>query len=65
MLIVHFSTKVEMTSRSLEFKMDLCFSCFSSSALDISIAIQDIQMDICTLLNITYMFCDYEVIVFI
>lgn len=65
MLIVHFSTKVEMTSRSLEFKMDLCFSYFSSSALDISIAIQDIQMDICTLLNITYMFCDYEVIVFI
>jgi hypothetical protein len=54
-----------MTSRSLKSKMDLCFSCFFSSALDISIAIQDIQMDICTLLNITYMFCDYEVIVFI
>jgi hypothetical protein len=52
-LIVHFSTKVEMTSRSLKSKMDLCFSCFFSSALDISIAIQDIQMDICTLLNIT------------
>jgi len=65
-MIVHFSTKVEMTSRSLEFKMDLCFLCFFfRSALDISIAIQDIQMDICTLLNITYMFCDYEVIVFV